>query len=329
MRMQINRNDIVAGAAADGYGVILGWQGYRPLTRADLTLLSIKSHLPTSLLPDAKEPAVQLTRAVQSVAGVLYNAEQIKKSTWNADVEPREWSSRWVLVTRATGAVIAGQPFGAIALVVTLYTDGPVPELAFDVTPELTALADDVRNAFDARIGAEIYVASDVTSWLASVLLNHFDAVRLGGNWYVPQRFRAEAEMVCEVFSEAWGRGWMQPIPVATSAQIARGVSNGLVEECGVIAADITKARAAAIEDGREDISERAAKTLMLRLRFVSTRVAKHLETIGDDGAEWVRTAIRDAMIALESVLGAVDFAAEWDAAGAAASSTATQPEAS
>ncbi len=181
--VRLVHGQLVAGAAADGHGVLVGWTGEGDKTRAELLERAEVAGVPSEWLPDAKEPKVQLSRAVRVAAGTAYNCETEKKVDAQV-VEAREWTSRWMLVSKvADGEQRAvGQKYGEIALVVTLYTDNPEPELVFDEQSN-EELREIVRTEFEQRIAAQRYTAADITKWLKSTIKLHLDGVKYGGNW--------------------------------------------------------------------------------------------------------------------------------------------------
>lgn len=316
--MNTNHGDLVAGAAAEGYGILVGWTGAGDMPRA--RLVEIASAVPgvdQAWLPRAKDPGVQLTRAVHAAQSGMYSAERVEKSTWDRHAEPREWSSRWLLVSRAgSSASDVGAAYGAIALRATLYltTTEPGYELVIESSDDGLAIA--VRSGFDARIAAETYQAADVTAWLSTTLRDKLHAVRYGGNWYVPRATRAIAEGLCAAFAAAgWGRAWMTPaLPIATSAQLALGLAYGLSDEAGEIAGLVRTERAAAALRGAENLGERRAQTLLARLRDVGARMARYAETLGPALAS-CHVAFCDAMIELSTVIPTVDPEREWSRA--------------
>ncbi len=310
-RAKGNVDLVVAGAGADGHGVISGFRGDGEMTRAQLVDLATRAGLPLEWLPAPKDAGVQLRRAVQSVGGAAYSAEH-ERARDRQTVEAREPASRWMLVRRGAETMTAGARFGEIVLVATLYDGG---EIEFDGDE---GLATAVRAEFDARVGAERYVASDVTRWLGEVHRYHLDAVRYGFGWYVPRRHRNVAESICAVFwGEArWGDAWMDPpLPVASSAQLSLGLANGLKLEVEEVLVDLANARARvrdAKSDQTVDIGPRAAETYMVRLTRVAARVMSYVDTLGAENVNACRDSIHDAMIELDAVLDG-GVTADWN----------------
>lgn len=305
----MQHGNLVAGAAAEGHGVLIGWSGRGEVTRGALVTIANAAGIPEEWCPRAKDASVQLSRAVQAATGSLYSREPVRKD------DAADWTSRWMLVTRTVdGDVTAGESFGRIALVATLYDRDTGIELVID--SPLDPLAESVRREFEQRVAAERYVAADITAWFADILRTRLDAIRYGGNWYVPRVHRTLAESLCETLQNAgWGTNWMTPaLPIATCAQLAMGLALGLEAEMDEILAELAGDRERARAGGkREDIGPRAAETFMVKLRRVGERVIAYNAMLGEDLANNVRLRIHDAMIELDSILeGGVCFEAEW-----------------
>ncbi len=250
---------------------------------------------------------MQLTRAVQAVAQSGYRAECDRKQDQQI-VEERDWASRWMLTTRTTGETPrAGGKRGDIALVVTMYNDRGETELVFDCADD--ALVARVREEYEARIGAVQFTGSDITRWLNEVHREHLGAVRYGFGWYVPRRTRQIAEQICTVFwnEEHWGDAWCDPpLPVASTEQLAMGISNGLVAEVAEVMADLIKMREKIRPtkgDPKADIGPRAAETFMIRFARVGAHVVTFTHLLSADHLAHCREAIHDAMVELDTVL--------------------------
>lgn len=308
----LHHGNVVAGAAAEGHGVLVGWRGHGELTRTKLMELVAQAGIPQDWAPEIKNPNVQLTRAIQAVAGTLYNPEQVKKKNVKFAKGEREWASRWMLVSRqVSDAATAGDNFGEISLVATLFDDDSGSQLV--INTNIADLETKVRYEYETRIGAERYIAADITKWLGEVLRDRFDAVRYGGNWYVPRNNRAAAEALCEAFwAGGWGTSWMRPaLPIATSAQLSLGLALGLETEVNEVMADLALQRQEAQKQGKQDISEKVATSFMIRLRAIGTRMITYSNILGDENIENCRNHIHDAMIELDKLLE-VNFDSEW-----------------
>src|SRR5689334_5394753 len=76
---RITHGNLVAGAAAEGHGILTAWTGRHARTGADLALI-IGELVPSDWLPAPKDAGVQLGRAMQAAAGHLYVAKPVRKS---------------------------------------------------------------------------------------------------------------------------------------------------------------------------------------------------------------------------------------------------------
>lgn len=315
---------LVAGSVAEGHGILIGWTGAGDMTRAQLLERLDAANCTRDWADDAKEPGVQLTRAVRAAAGNDYNCEQEKKKE-SQTAEVREFASRWMLVRRGVdgaqseGASRVGRAFGEVALCVTLYTDKPEPELVFDDGAD-AALVEAVRAEFVERIGAQRYVASDVSRWLKDTLREHCESVRYGGNFYVPKKHREIAERLVEAF-KTWGADWMDPpLPIATSDQLARGLANGLKRDVDDVLKRIEAQRKERRKaDPEAEIGEVAAQSFMTQLRGVLASIAAYAPLLGEsnvsDAREKVRAAMTELTVALDETTLAINerFSNIWD----------------
>lgn len=331
-----NDDLVVAGAGADGHGVMCGFGGDGPLTRDTVIDLARRSTIDESWFPPAKDAKVQLTRAMRTVAGRHgMNAEAFKKKN-RQTVEARDWSSCWCMIAaNAEQTVRAGEAFGHIVFVATLFDDDAGQELQFDL-PE-HALAIEVRAEYERLTGAELYQAADITGWLAHIHRDMLGGVRLGFGWYVPREHRAIAEQIADTFwNEArYGERWIcPPLPVATSAQLQRGIADGLCaevdEQLALLDGQRRKLRAArggfdangvAFDGGwydetgkLVDIGSRAAESFAVRFARVGHRIGYYATQLGDALVSDCNMRIHDAMIEIDLVLegGATDSAGKF-----------------
>lgn len=298
----------VAGDGADGNGVFTGWSGLGDMTRADLIRYANLCELPIAWLPEPKDPSAQLSRAIRSIVGSAYTAQCIAKR------------GGWILTSKQPeGEELPkpGETYGQVVLVATLKRekiegqDQPLVTLEIDTSNE--ALGAQLRTAYDDAIGTERYAATDVTQWLTRVFRDELDAVRYGGIWYVPRRYRTIAETIVAVFSPVWGRNWMSPpVPVATGAQLAVGFALALQAEVDDVCAEFAKMREVARANGKPDIGHRGAESVMVRLRRVGERIAGYEDCLTEQQASECRSRLHDAMVDLDGILGASDFNAEW-----------------
>jgi hypothetical protein len=325
-RIYRNHGTLVAGAGAEGHGVLVGWSGRGDMTRGKLIELANDAGIPADWVPSPKQAATQLTRSIRAAAGSLYTAEAPRRTK----DDPETLVSRWLLVTRSGSGfpiLTPGGAYGEIALIADLHSDGRL-EITTGERREALELA--VRKDFADRCASESYVAADVTAWLSGVLRDRLAAVRYGGCWYVPRVSRAQATALVNAFRVAWGRDWIYPaLPVATGPELALGVAQGLISEvedtAAALEADRTRARQArtqalAINPETKlagDIGAAAAESYMMRFRAVGDRILNYAAILGAENVEHCRSVLFDGMIVLDVLLetaGAMDLPAEWAA---------------
>ena len=320
MASQLSFGNTVAGAIADSaVGVLTDWYGRGDLTRERLLNIVTLAGVPREWLPAVKDAAVQLSRACVHVAGVAYESKVVRKPVMRADLSDDErtefrransWTCRRALVPRRTGDVKAGDAYGRVALVVTMWEDeSEAPRLTFDTPEGNEALESAVLSQYEARIASERYVAADVTKWLGELLRRRLGAVRYGRAWFVPRANRGTAESLCEALRESgWGHSWLYPaLPITTSAQLSKGIAIGLQEEIAALCADLGAARTLAREAGRADIGPRAHGNYVVRFGEVSSRIGAYRDQLGPELYTECTNVLIDATMALDEIAATFD----------------------
>lgn len=311
MAQYLESSTLVAGAAATGHGVLTGWHGRRDMMREDLSAIAIQANIPKDWLPSVKDAAVQLGRAVQHVAGSNYLAKPTKKRKTLDEDAQITWDAQWSLVVRPTSSdpVRAGDAFGTVALVVTLYTGEAGPRLVFErnqADERTLSLPQAVESQFEARISQQRYTAADITKWLGDTLRRKLGSIRYGGNWYIPRETKDVAQALLNATRESgWGTNWMYPaLPVATSPELSQGLSIEFANEVNDVMAQLQLQRNAAIENGRKDIGPRAVTTYQARFQEVYDRI-KDYETRGlveEYHAKMSYEVVAEAMVLLDTI---------------------------
>lgn len=311
MNLYSRQQNIVAGAGAEGAGVLLGWRGHGELTRARLLEILEAAGVPEDWAPAPKNAGVQLSRAVAETAGTRYTAERVNKGTYTFAQGERRWSSRWLLVARSTTTSVVGGAYGEVTLVATLFNDDDAADLIITTNDEL--LEARVREIYQSRIDAERYVAADITSWLGTTIRSRLLGARLGIGWYAPRETKAIARNLCAALREGgWGTSWVSPpIPVADTEDLSLALSGSLRMEVTEVIENLFKQRDAAKEGGKADISEQVAIGFMMQLRDIGFRMAEYETRLTPQDISECRTCIHDAMVELDKVLQ-VDPDTEW-----------------
>jgi hypothetical protein len=303
--------ELVAGAAAEGHGVLVSWSGRGEITRGALmAILSAADALDWA--PAARSGHAHAARAVASLGNayvVRASPVPVGESTRRTRTgqlvgvplspEARGWSARWTIGSIA-GEGAVGDAYGRISMVAELAPDGttltvsPPGDMADAVVAEYRRLAAD-----------EIMGASDVTAWLRG-RMHAAGAVRLGGSWYVPTAARPVVERVVTGLAEAWGTDWMAPpLPVATSDQLRAGLARGLAEEVDDLLAELADARRLARERGAADLGAKAAATFLQRLRSAADRSIAYATTLGEAHVATLRAKARAALDEITPLLDA------------------------
>ena len=302
----VAHGQIVAGAVAEGHGVLVGWNGRRERTLEQLLDVATVAGVPREWLPRVKQPAVQLARACRGVAGNTYDVEVVPATD---DVT---WDARYLLVRRPTGAESrAGDAYGHVVLAVELRVpDDGAPTLAFEASPDAVdgdTLVTAIRTAFWERVGADVYTAADVTKWLSDVLHRRLGAIRYGGNWYVPAGTKSVAGELCDALrTQGWGSAWMHPpLPVATSAELSLGLALGLQGEVADVMADLDYARRTAREAGKPDVSAKVAEGFVAKFHAVAERMRANRHLLGEERLDESLMVVADALASLDVALGA------------------------
>lgn len=293
MRAALRASDLVAGAAAEGHGVLLGFSGRGEVKRGQIVAALDEAGLPESWAPSAKSAHAQAGRVVGELnaRGLVVRADRTRsvKRTQRDGVAPT-WTARWYVARVSSGADV-GSTMGAVVLTATLMVDG---EFRVEHDEDHAELAADLRARFAAAVNEETYAASDVTDWVRGVMVQHFRAARLGGTWYVRQSMAKPAERLLRVLSSFWGENFLLPgLPVATTDQLREGLADGLVGEVDALMTDFAD-MVAALEPGKL-LSPRAAATMHRRLTALGERCAAFAALLGDDYVRPLRARLVEA----------------------------------
>lgn len=291
-KVRLTHGNVVAGAVAEGNGILTHWTGADELTRGKLVELATAAELPDSWLPKAKSAETQAHLAVTTVARELkLDAKREKKTHKDAGAA---YDTRWRITDASTAGNDAGQSAGSITLVVTL-NEG---ELTFagdeDIATKVTAAYKDLTDR-------EVLQAGHVTTWLGGILRDRLGGVKYGGCWYVPVATRPAAEKIINAFAPAWGTDWMNPpTPIATSEQLARGIANGLAAEVDNTLRELAK-------DGSKckggKVGETAAITYLRRFKDHGAKALAFGHLLGEKLVKEVKTKIATATAQLDGLI--------------------------
>jgi hypothetical protein len=326
-RISITSTELIAGALAEGHHAIVAWEGTSGMTRGAL-VEALTAIGRADWAPKAPNARAQAGSAINALAsgGLLVRALRKGSSENDLVVGEHVWTCGRV---NHTGSV--GSNYGEVTVKFKLSGS----TLTFEGPPNVGA---SVVAAFEARMAAEQYKSSDVTSWLSRTMRWQLDGVRFGAlGWIVPARHVAAAKQLTEAVAAAgFGTGWVHGLPVATSDQLRDGIVRGLVDEVMAVVNQIAEERAnaqAAYEDrvathkattqdlqtGRGDIGPTRAASHLKDLRAIGGRVVAYGQVLGEARVDRAQRHIRGAIASLETVLGAdytgisARFEAVWE----------------
>jgi hypothetical protein len=318
--VKLEHGQLIAGATAEGHGVLVGWQGQGKLSRgalvAAIETLGVRVPLATSARAQAGRVMGELN-GLGYVVRVAREARAVNTTIWT--------------IGRVNHKSLVGSELGEVTMRATLHPDGSI------TTDGGGGLAEQVQAKYKTLVEGEIYQAADITGWLVRTLMIGYDAVRFGVGWYVPARHAAAAGELCATVSKIWGSDWIVPaLPVATSDQLRDGIVRGLTDEVASLLHKLATERntaQVAYEDrvathkanqqdlmiGRGDIGPKRAASFLVELRAIGARMVAYGQILGEERVKLASDSVRAAVVELESVLSddfsgiSARFAAVWD----------------
>ena len=305
---KLDRADLIAGAIAEGHGVLVCWSGASRQRKLRLPSKITRGKIVAALesigraaeAPNAKSAHAQAGRAVQSLTAHGYH---VRAATREEYPEMTTGQVRWTVgKVNHTGKV--GDEFGTLVLTITLADDA----LAFDGDENLAKI---VLDDFNARTASDVYQGADVTEWLGNLLRRKHGAVEYGMGWYVPAKERVAAGALCAAIAETgFGTSWVggrgrPALPIATCDELRDGILRGLTEEVETLLDRLaTERETAKTERKAGDIGERRAATFLNELREINRRIDAYGLMMGGERVTAARAAVHAAIVELEAVLG-------------------------
>lgn len=292
VRVAAARQDLVAGAAAEGHGVIFSWSGsgeMRVGALADMCrAYGLERFAPTSV-----SAHLLAGRAIRGNTGGALTVKSCKRG------KDDTWAAKWILVAINTLGADVGGRIGDVCATVELDNTGEMSAFGdshwWDVCESIVA---DYKRACEL----EIMSASDVTRWLHSTSAA-LGGVRVGTNAYLPAATRERLEAFVATLSAQWGDNWMLPTPIATSAQLLDGIASGLAREIADFNAAINAMRDQARTRGAEDIGKRAVASKLQDCESLAERVRGFANMIGETRTETLRASLRDLQTKLSGIV--------------------------
>lgn len=295
---------VIAGAAEDASGALIGWTGRRERTRAQLADALAQAGAPAEWLPPAKSARAHAGRAVDSANAwtwresrlVARAAKDLRDDSRNGVV------ARWTLQSTRAATGQVGEAAGQILLTVELrkVRDGHAIQWRGE-----SDLGVKVEREF-ARLAAEdVYKAADVTAWLTGVLKGKLAAVDFGpGSLYIRKGEVAAAERLCTALADqGWGINWILPaLPIATSTQLRAGLVRAFAAEAAAVVHRAHGLLKAARDAKRDAIGAGSAESLRKELVEVKERCAAYAELLGGEAIAAVHATVTGALTEIDQL---------------------------
>lgn len=325
---KLEAGQVVAGAVAEGHGVLVGWRGDRQITRAVL-LEALTGIGREAWAPKPKDARAQAGRAM-AAAGSSYHIKADRKTGAITRNEGGNTSGRH---TWRIGEInVMGRPGDNYGRTVAVMTLSPEGELGGNGDTDVIGR---IVGDYTSRCAQELYTSADLTSWLATALSTHCGAVNYAVGWYIPAKHRDAAIALCNAVSKTgWGSDWLGSVerpalPIATCDELRAGIARGLKDEVAQVlgklhaereAAQAEKARRVAAADAlvdpkakleaqaalnklAGDIGPTRAGSFLKELRSIAVRVAAYSELLGEERCGSARRAVHEAVLELEGLL--------------------------
>lgn len=280
---------LVAGAMAEGNGIIFAWRGHGELTLGQLTDLCTKHGL-GHIVPEGKSNHALAARAIRSAIGSGFALKTLSK--------PRaaSYAARWAWSTIDGKADLnVNDNAGQVAGVAQLNLDGT---LVCDGT-----YATKIGEEYNRLKNGEVFSAIDITNWIASFVCRA-GGIRLGTAQYLPSSEVKTYERFIVELSNVWGDDWLLPTPIATTEQLRMGLHRGLMNEYNDLLAELQAADRAAKERKAVGLGVRAAVSFVRKFTELQERAKGFALLVGAERVNVVTQACAEQVNSLSHLAG-------------------------
>jgi len=286
------REIILAGAAADGQGALLGWEGCGAPTHEEMVRACTEAGCP-DLAPSPRSDLSHAGEAVMRLnnarCGLMARRENAPKGS---TAQSRGYIAIWTVNRQIPGAK-RGQAGSTCVLTATLRANGDL-----DLEGP-TELAEMVRSRYVARRNAEVYRSGDVTDWLQGVLKYEFGCAKHVLGWYVTAGQRERATRLMDALDRSTWGFISPPLSVATGDELALGIAKGWIREIERLEGKLEAERAAAERAKKTEISATIAANLLADLADLDREADTYRNVLGTESIR----GLLDRLRALRSTL--------------------------
>lgn len=271
-RQLATQRGYIAGASQHAAGKFFGFGGQGSLKRGALLGIIASCGLDADIAPGVKSAHAQAGDAVGKLNGRGYVVRTDKARPGTG--EPRTWKARWIVGRQS------GSGFDTIGRVM-LSMEG---KLEFSSSFPVDVAAG-IRADFETAVAGEVYDATDVSSWLRSVMVLVFRGVSVGGNYYVRTKHADAAERLCTTLSKTWGRSWLLPaVPMVASDELSEGIVQSFIADADAVMDTFITERDAIDPETKKKIGigKRRAAGLLSQVREMIERCAGFASMFGE-----------------------------------------------
>ncbi len=280
---------LIAGAVAEGNGIIFAWRGSGELTLGQIEDLCAKHNL-SHLVPESKSTHALAARAIRSAIGSGYALKALSKPKGAA------YAARWAWSTVDGHADLnLNDNSGQVAGIAQLNLDNTLVCEGVHSTK--------IGEEYNRLKNGEVFSAIDITNWIAG-FVRSANGIKLGTAHYLPSNVVSTYEHFIVDLSNNWGDDWLLPTPIATTEQLRIGLSKGLFAEYNDLLSELQSADKAAKERKAVGLGVRAATSFVRKFTELQERAKGFAVLIGAERVNVVVQACAEQVNTLSNLAG-------------------------